>query len=351
MKILQVGSSLHDWGGIERYVAYLSETLIALGHTVDVVCPSGSPLDQQAPGNHINLSLTGQFEIGKWNRFREIARAGKYDIIHVHFSPDFVVPVRATRPYYRGRIVMTRHLVQRWNGFKRWAYGSTFDRIIAVSEASRRALVDDSRFPGDQVVTAYAGCHALTPKLTVQDARAQLKILDSEIAIGFFGRLVIEKGVDVAIEALKQLPSGTHFHVFGDGPDRSRLVDMSEGLPVTFHGMIADVTHAMQAMDIIVIPSWWAEAFPYAVLEALSMGKPIVASNVGGIPEQIESGQDGLLVEPRNADALAEALLTMIQEPAMAAKLGAAAKAKHAREFTLEAFGKRIEAVYQGLLG
>lgn len=351
MKILQVGSSLHDWGGIERYVAYLSESLISLGHSVDVVCPSGSLLDQRAPGNHIHLSLNGQFEFSKWNRFQEIARAGKYDIVHIHFSPDFVVPVRAMRPFYRGRMVMTRHLVQRWNGFKRWAYGTTFDRIIAVSEASRRALVHDSGFDAQQVITAYAGCHALTPRISVQEARAELKIPSEATAIGFFGRLVIEKGVDVAIDAIKQLPSGTHLHVFGDGPDRSRLEDLGEGSPVTFHGMIADVTDAMQAMDIIVIPSWWAEAFPYAVLEALSMGKPIVASNVGGIPEQIISGQDGLLVEPRNAEAMAGAILSLIQDPTLAASLGAAAKTKHEREFTLDAFGKRIEAVYRGLLG
>lgn len=341
MRILQIGSSLYSWGGIERYVDYLGRGLADRGHEVWLTAPAGSPLAVRWKSNLIEISQESQFSLKSVGDYKDLFREGQFDVAHVHFSPDFVVPIRIARRYSGAAIVLTRHLASTWPRFKAWAYGSTVDRFVAVSEATRRSLVA-SGIPESRVTVAHAGCESIGTAAPSHEDGTR-----SRFRVGFFGRLTIEKGVDVLIEAIRALPSTFECHIFGDGPHRQSLESGAECDRVHFHGYIENVAERMSTMDCIVAPSRWAEAFPFSVLESMSVGVPVVASNVGGIPEQIESGVSGILVPPEDPMALAEAIASLMAEPDLSRRLGEEAKRRQNSEFTIAKFAERIEAVYE----
>ncbi|MEC7947035.1 MAG: glycosyltransferase, partial [Myxococcota bacterium] len=142
----------------------------------------------------------------------------------------------------------------------------------------------------------------------------------------YAGRLAPEKGVDIAITAAQGLP-GADLLICGRGPEEARLRRRARGLQnVRFLGHLPrrDLARHLAAARAVVVPSRWYENFPYAVLEAQAAGCAVVASRIGGIPEQIDDGVDGLLVPPDNAAALRGALGRLLDAPALARKLGMA---------------------------
>ncbi len=105
----------------------------------------------------------------------------------------------------------------------------------------------------------------------------------------------------------------------------------------------------MQMADVFVAPSW-AESFPYTVLEAMAAGRPVVATDVGGVREAVLHGRTGLLVPPRDSIALADAIVALLSDPPRAAQLGAAARELVARRFTVERMVAETASVYLDLL-
>ena len=140
------------------------------------------------------------------------------------------------------------------------------------------------------------------------------------------GRLAREKGIDVAIEAARHLPRH-RLLICGSGPEAATLHQQARGLDnVSFLGHRSRSTlqsHIRQA-GVVAVPSRWYENFPYAVLEAQAEGRAVVASRIGGIPEQIASGTDGELVPPEDPVALAHAIGRLLEAPAEAERLGTA---------------------------
>lgn len=198
--------------------------------------------------------------------------------------------------------------------------------------------------PAERVTTAYAGCPSVQPKTDRNEVRKRLNV--SGFAMGFFGRLTPEKGVATLIEAANRLPESVSVHIFGEGPLLSALKEHPGSRRVRFEGFVPDVADAMNAMDGVVIPSIWAEAFPYSALEAMSIGKPIVASNVGGLPEQVIQSQTGLLVPKEDPKSLADAIQSLSNDPGKAIAMGLAGQAIQQGTFTVPLFAERIESVY-----
>lgn len=333
MKILQVASSLSDWGGIERYVAYLAEGLTERGHEVVVACPPGSPLDRRVPTRRVSISA-GKLKISALPAYLKLIKKERFDIVHVHFSPDFVAaPFAAKR--LGAAVVMTRHVALPWSASKVRRYVGRVDRVVPVSEAVRRVLLD-SGVPDEKMIVAKAGCPAVVPSSARSETRQALGIPEDATSIGFFGRLAEEKGLNVLVESVAHLPANVRFEVFGRGPLQESLA----GQGLHLHGFREDVGDCMAAMDAIVIPSTWEEAFPYSALEAMSAGKAVIASDVGGLPEVVQNGVTGLLFPKGDAHALARACQLVM--PTMGEK----GREIHAAEYTIEKMAERMERVY-----
>jgi glycosyltransferase involved in cell wall biosynthesis len=143
-------------------------------------------------------------------------------------------------------------------------------------------------------------------------------------------RLTREKGVHIAIEAAQGLPDHI-LHICGSGPEEPRLRHQAADLPnVRFHGHLPQAALAALTARarVVAVPSLWPENLPYAVFEAQAQGRPVVASAVGGIPEQVEDGVDGVLVPPGESLALRTAIAGLMAEPARASAMGVAARTR-----------------------
>jgi glycosyltransferase involved in cell wall biosynthesis len=141
----------------------------------------------------------------------------------------------------------------------------------------------------------------------------------------------------------------------GDGPDRRALEALAHTLGVlehvTFTGTVVDPLGLVLDSDVFVFPSLVAEGLPMALLEALALGKPVVATGVGGIPEMVEDGKTGLVVPPRDAAALAEGIVRVLSDPVLARRLGEAGREAVLARFPARTMVERTEELYFGLLG
>jgi glycosyltransferase involved in cell wall biosynthesis len=165
-----------------------------------------------------------------------------------------------------------------------------------------------------------------------------------------------EKGHRVLFEAVSQIRKRVGRAVFllaGDGSHRGIFEQevRTRGLEdsVFFLGRRSDMSTLLGAATIVVVPSL-AESFGFSVLEAMSLGKPVVASSAGGIAELIADGEDGLLVPPGDAAALADAVCRLLEHPLLAQKLGERAR-ERAASFGFERMIRGYEAVYERVLG
>jgi glycosyltransferase involved in cell wall biosynthesis len=231
------------------------------------------------------------------------------------------------------------------------------DRILVPSQASKRMVVEKEGIRARRISVVYNGVdpEVFAPLHDRAEIRAELGIGAGEVVAGTVGRLSPEKGgVDLLIRAMASLRAEypqVRLVVVGDGPLRPQLESMAGevGLPVIFTGTRTDVPRLLGAIDLFVLPSL-LEAMPIALLEAMAMRLPVVATRVGGVPEIVRDGIDGLLVAPGSAAALHAAIGQLVGSPALRCRLGEAAQARVLSRFTIEGMVKRVEGIYDRLL-
>ena len=186
--------------------------------------------------------------------------------------------------------------------------------------------------------------------------RKELSVDSETCLIGTVGRLTPVKGIPYLLDAARiLLRQGANVKVLvvGDGSIRQDLLaqarNLGVGERVVFLGHREDTDVLLQALDIFVLPSL-SEGIPMALLEAMAASRPIVASRVGGIPEIIEDGVEGFLVEPMDVDSLAERCRRLIKSPDVARKMGEQARTRVERDFSAVAMADRVASVYNKLL-
>lgn len=172
------------------------------------------------------------------------------------------------------------------------------------------------------------------------------------------GRLVPDKGFDVALEALSMLAQHhprLRLRLAGEGSERQALEARARELGVSdrtdFLGWVPPerVPEVIEDATIVLVPSRWDEAFGLVVLEAALVGRPVVASRVGGLPEVVEEGRTGLLAERDDAAAFAEAVHRMLNDPERTARMGAAARERVTTRFSLERYVDEYASLYRRL--
>ena len=233
-----------------------------------------------------------------------------------------------------------------------------FGRVVAVSHETRRKVVDCG-VPEDRVVVLHNAIVTANYR-PEQHARGYLRQrygLPADVTIiGNVGRLSPEKGQADFLEAAAAVAT-THtrayFVLVGDGPSRAvleqQVTALGLGSKVIFTGHLPDVRPVYRDLDILALTSH-TEGFPNVVLESLCMGVPVLATEVGGTSEAVQTGVTGLLVRPSSPDAIAGGLRRMLDEPEWARALAAAGQAQVYKEFSFAQRVSREEDVYRGLL-
>lgn len=174
----------------------------------------------------------------------------------------------------------------------------------------------------------------------------------------FVGRLEKVKGIEFLIKALsliiKVFPQTT-MTIIGDGLNKTDLLNLIKNLQiekyVQFRGWVEnkDIDAYYEKASIVVIPSVWPENFPTVCNEAMSVGRPVIGTNIGGIPEMIDDGVNGYLVEPQNPEQIAEKVIKLFSEEKLLEELGRNAR-KKAEEFRIEKYVEKVEKVYEEMV-
>lgn len=232
------------------------------------------------------------------------------------------------------------------------------DRIVAVSDAIAGDIIKFDKVGPDKLLVFHNGVDTVrfSPDVDGRGLRASLSIGEGETVLTFIGRLVVNKGLSYLIEALAMLRGemgGLRLLVVGDGSLRGELEGLARssgmGGAVAFLGERRDIPEMLGATDVFVMPSI-AEGLPNALLEAMAMARPIVATGVGGIPEVMEDGVSGLLVSARDAQGLASAIRAMVVDRESGARMGRAARGFIERNYGIKATARRWEELYRSLL-
>lgn len=232
--------------------------------------------------------------------------------------------------------------------------GRRADLLRAARDATvRRAahVVCPSTFMADLAVFWGVPRERVTvlPNAAPDPAEATPATLEHRPALLFAGRLTAAKNLELALESLAAVPEA-RLTVVGDGPDRERLERARDelGAAADFVGARprAEVLGLMATADAVVLSSAW-ENFPHGVVEALAMGTPVVATRVGGVPEVVRDGENGLLVEPGDRAAFADALRRIVGDGELRARLAAAAAPSVSR-YSADAIYGRLEQLLEG---
>lgn len=320
-------------------------------------------------GVHVTVldeARTGAFALVR--QLTGIFRAQRFDVVHTHKYKEGVLGALAAWRAGVPHFVRTMHGLAEpmtgWNRVKSSLYHAldrltlrrAADLIIAVS---RRMAEDlrESGFRPTMVTWIHNGVdvgqvRAACPRDAV---RRELGIDHDVLLVGTAGRLSAIKGQEGLLRAAARILD-THptarFLIVGDGPLGSHLLATASALRIDhachFIGPRADVFDLMAALDIFVLPSL-NEGIPMALLEAMTLGTPVVAAAVGGIPEVVQHRVNGLLVPAADDQALAEACLELAANPQWAQALAVQARRSIAEGFSHERSGEALLYAYRGL--
>jgi glycosyltransferase involved in cell wall biosynthesis len=228
-------------------------------------------------------------------------------------------------------------------------------RVVVVSESARTAYLATGWDRPERVVTVHNGVTGDAVPGAGRAVREELGIAPDAPVVLVLAALRPEKAHDVAFEAAARLAErfpGLRLLVAGDGPLRPDIERLAAryGDLAAMAGYRADVMAVLDAADVVLQPSH-IDAFPTTLLEAAAASVPVVATGVGGIPEIVIDGETGVLVEPPpDAGRVEEALGRVLADEDLRRRLGAAARRRYEREFTLDRWVARTRTVYESVL-
>jgi len=230
--------------------------------------------------------------------------------------------------------------------------------VIAVARRVRDFAVKSIGVPSEKLVVIYNSVEISEYQggVDVARIREELEIDPAHTVVGTVSRLDEAKGIRYFLQAVPEVlirNSEVSFLIVGAGSQRRELERLARDLDiesrVIFAGYRPDVVKMLAIMDVFVLPSLY-EGFPNAVLEAMAIAKPVVATRVGGTPEAVEDGVTGLLVPPRDPKALAEAIIALLQDRERAEAMGQAGRERVERYFSAERMVQETEALYEELI-
>jgi len=295
-------------------------------------------------------------------RLFRLLRKEKPDIIHTHgyFAsvigrlaakkagiPTIITHVHSTYWEYKKRHILIERYLSRCT-----------HKIICCSEAVRNFVTDHEKIKEEKTAVIYNGVdeERFSPVQDPPSARARLGIDRGSPVVGTVSSLTPHKGQECLIQAaakIRETHPSAKFLIVGDGPLRRSLEEQAQRLSLQssliFTGARRDIPELLSLIDIFALPSSSREGLGIAIIEAMAMEKPTVASNIGGIPEAVLDGETGLLVRPGDSEALAKAIIELIDDPGRAKAMGKKGRDRFAQKFTGKRMLSSIEDLYLDL--
>lgn len=350
-----------DTGGAESVLVSLVESLDKSCYKSVVCLLSDGWLKTQLDKRQIETIVIPQprsFDLVWLFRLYRLLRDRTIHVMHSH---EFATNVYASLlSRVTGIPVVTtahgkNYYAEKWRRRAAYRFVARQSVMVAVSSDLKRFLAQRVGIPTGRIRVVHNGIDLSRYKVQERShtVRAELGISTGQPIIGTVGNLFAVKGQTYLLRACKTVASiypNFVLLVAGEGeqlgPLEKEASDLGISGNVRFLGFRDDVPSLLQAMNVFVLPSL-SEGLPLSVLEAFALQKPVVATNVGGIPEIVQDGATGYLVPPRNPEALAEKIIMFLRNPQMAANMGRAGRKKVEDDFSLEKMVREYQALYE----
>jgi len=294
-------------------------------------------------------------------QLRRFLAAERIDVLVTHGYKSNVVGWLACRRRRPAQVSFVRGFtaenwkVRRYEALDRWVL-RRLPRLLCVSEGTRRLLAR-AGIPSDRVTVVHNAVECdLAAGVREVDLRAEFSLPSASAILVAAGRLSPEKGHRVLLEAMALLADHeppVHLVLLGNGAEEANLRRQAQengsAQRVVFAGFRRDVLGCLAGADVVVNPSF-SEGLPNVLLEAFSLGKPTVATDVGGTAELVQHGRTGWLVRAGEAPALAAAIRAVLDDGALAASVAAAARRRAAEEFSFVKQTEKLMRFYRSLL-
>jgi glycosyltransferase involved in cell wall biosynthesis len=353
VKVLHINTE-RTWRGGEQQTLYLLQGLSQRQVDCHLVCQPDSPMAAKARGAGVTVfpvAMRGEADLAAVIRLRQLIRADDYDVLHSHTSHAHTLAFFASVGCRVSRLVtrrvnfsIFRSRILRLNGIK---YRFMADYYIAISQKIKE----------NRIGVIHSGIDpARFAKASGEHLSSEFDLVPGQAVVIHVGHLTREKGQRYLISAiphvLEKIPEA-RFFIIGEGELLTELQSLSASLGITraliFTGFRDDVGAFYNIADLFVMSSV-QEGLGTAVLDALALGKPVVATNTGGIPEIIKDGQTGRLVEAANPQVLANGIIEMLTQKDQALKMAERGQAVAREQFCIDAMVENYIAVYRQLL-
>ncbi len=359
-------------GGPDKTILNTPRFLTSAGYRT--VCaymhPPGDPGFEQlrAKARRWQAPLLSVPDRGPWDwrvltQFLTLCRRERVAVWHGHDYKSNALGLLVSR-FWKMRLVTTVH---GWVHYTRrtplyyWidrAVLPRYESVICVSEDLReRCLACGVPAERCALIENAIDTDEFSRSLSGGEAKQRVGVPAGRFVIGAVGRLSAEKGFDVLIRAADRLLDDgldVELLIIGEGDQKGPLQklvsSLGRGDRIRLLGYRSDARELYQAMDVFALSSY-REGLPNVLLEAMALGTPVVATRIAGIPRLVRDGENGLLVEPGNADGLVRALRGLLQAPEQRARLSEAARRTIEAGYSFRARMEKVRAVYDHLLG
>lgn len=349
------------WGGQE--IRVLSEcswfNSYAPGIDCQVLTARGAQMVDRSDYNNV-LIETGPIGSKSLQGLRFLSRYLKNlspDIIVTHSSTDsWLVAIAVQVSGVKTEIVRMRHVsaVIKPNFMTKWLY-SRARFIITTSDAIKTHVEQTLNIAAHRVVSIPTGLDvsekfAPTQIVLKKNVRNEFGIPKDALLIGMLSTLRSWKGHQTALEALTKIEN-VLLIIIGDGPQEQFLKNKVSSLgldgKVVFMGYRSDPEHILPSLDIFIQPSFANEGLSQSLMQAMSVGLPVIAADISGLNEMVDHGVDGLLIAPKDPIALSNAIVSLAENSELRADLGRAARERAIKSFSIDAMGQKMLTIFK----
>lgn len=360
--------SATGWGGQQIRILEESSGMVRRGHSVVIACRPDTIIARRAAEWNVPVvtsSMNGAFDIVGIQNLRALIQDYRPHIVNTHSSRDSWTGLIAAKLAGGAATIRTRHDHANIKGSfdSRLLYCKLSDAITTTGEAIREYVIERTGSSPDRVVSIPTGIDIQKFDLDNADGsafRQDIGILNGDPLIGTATMFVARKGlsyfVDAAVKVTASVPNA-RFVIVGDkatpGDWKPKFVEKIEELgmqdKIILAGYRSDMPNVIAGIDVFVLASV-SEGLPQVITQALAMKRPVVATSVGAIPEQVIDGKTGYLVERADPDQLADAILRMLADRDKARQMGENGRRLVEKRFDIEAMLDVTEDLYRTLI-
>lgn len=353
-------------GGGETHVLDLVSTLNQDKYESIVLSFTEGPMIDKMKAKGVKtyvIHTEKPFDFSVWKEVGEILKQEKIDIVHAHGT-------RANSNTFKAAQKLGIPLLYTVHG---WSFHNdqnflvknirTYSEKFLVQNAQKTICVSNSNYEDGAKRFSMKNATVITNGINLakfnlnnsfKDIRKEFGIKADEILVGFIARMTAQKDPFTLLKAISKIPADNKikFLIVGDGDSKEEVLKMANELGINsrviFERFREDIPDILNGIDIFCLPSLW-EGLPIALLEAMAMGKAIVATAIDGTKEVLQQEQNGLLVQPMNPDQLANALIRLANDKALREKLSKAARTTVETNYNVERMTREVEKIYDQL--